>query len=128
MERSEMRDRRPRISLALHPGYNGRCTNPAGVFFMKAAVVGEHGVEIRDVEKPAPKPNEVLIRVRASSLNRADLLVAQDHQHGAVGGVGARLGLECAGEVEAIGRDVREIKAGAPGRASAPRGRGAYTP
>ena len=48
---------------------------------MKAAVVGEHGVEIRDVDKPAPKPNEVLIRVRASSLNRADLLVAQGHQH-----------------------------------------------
>ena len=40
---------------------------------MKAAVLGDHGVELRDVEKPAPKPNEVLIRVRASTLNRADL-------------------------------------------------------
>ena len=28
---------------------------------MKAAVVGEHGVEIRDLPKPEPKPNEVLI-------------------------------------------------------------------
>ena len=51
---------------------------------MKAAVVGEHGVEVRDVEKPSPKPNEVLIRIRASSLNRADLLVAQNHQHNGV--------------------------------------------
>ena len=35
---------------------------------MKAAVLGDNGVEIRDLPKPAPKPNEVLIKVRASSL------------------------------------------------------------
>ena len=57
----------------------------------------------RDMEKPVPKPNEVLIRVRASTLNRADLIVASGHRHGAVGGAGARIGLECAGEVEAVG-------------------------
>ena len=43
---------------------------------VKAAVLGEKGIEVRDLPKPEPKPNEVLIRVRASSLNRADLLVA----------------------------------------------------
>ena len=79
---------------------------------MKAAVVGEKGVEIRDLPKPEPKPNEVLIRVRASSLNRADLLVASGHQHGSLGGVGARLGLECSGEVEAVGSEVRGLKPG----------------
>ena len=79
---------------------------------MKAAVLGENGVEVREVPKPAPKPNEVLIRVRASSLNRADLLVASGHRHGAIGGVGARLGLECAGEVESVGDDVRNIRPG----------------
>jgi NADPH2:quinone reductase len=79
---------------------------------MKAAVLGENGVEVREVPKPAPKPNEVLIRVRASSLNRADLLVASGHQHGAIGGVGARLGLECAGEVESVGDDVKDIRPG----------------
>jgi len=79
---------------------------------MKAAVVGESGVEIRDVPKPSPKPSEVLIRVRASSLNRADLLVSLGHQHGAVGGVGARIGLECAGDVEAVGSEVTGIKPG----------------
>jgi NADPH2:quinone reductase len=79
---------------------------------MKAAVVGANGVEIRELPKPEPKPNEVLVRVRASSLNRADLLVSLGHQHGAVGGIGARLGLECAGEVEAIGADVTGFKPG----------------
>ena len=93
---------------------------------MKAAVVGEKGVEVRDVPKPEPKPNEVLIRVRASSLNRADLLVSLGHQHGAVGGIGARLGLECAGEVEAIGSEVKGIKAGDRVMGSAPGGYAQY--
>src|SRR5205809_7146320 len=79
---------------------------------MRAAVLGDKGVEIRDLPKPAPKPNEVLIWVRASSLNRADLLVALGHQHGSVGGVGARLGLECAGEVEAVGSEVEVVMPG----------------
>jgi NADPH2:quinone reductase len=93
---------------------------------MKAAVVGQHGVEIRDVDTPAPKPNEVLIRVHASSLNRADLLVAQGHQHGAVGGVGARLGLECAGEVAAVGAEVSGFRPGDRVMASAPGGYAEY--
>jgi NADPH2:quinone reductase len=67
-----------------------------------------------------------LIRVRASSLNRADLLVALGHQHGSVGGVGARLGLECSGEVEAVGSDVQGIKPGDRVMASAPGGFAEY--
>ena len=93
---------------------------------MKAAVLGESGVELRDLAKPVPKPNEVLIRVRASSLNRADLLVALGHQHGSVGGVGARIGLECSGEVEAVGGEVKDIKAGDRVMASAPGGFAEY--
>jgi NADPH2:quinone reductase len=93
---------------------------------MRAAVLGEKGVEIRDLPKPVPKPNEVLIRVRASSLNRADLLVALGHQHGSVGGVGARLGLECAGEVEAVGSEVEGVKPGDRVMASAPGGFAEY--
>src|SRR3954469_6497976 len=79
---------------------------------MKAAILGDNGVEIRDVPKPIPEPNQVLVRVRAASLNRADLLVSLGHQHGAVGGVGARIGLECAGEVEAVGSEVKDFKPG----------------
>jgi NADPH2:quinone reductase len=93
---------------------------------VKAAVLGETGVELRDLEKPAPAPNEVLIRVRASSLNRADLLSASGQQHGRVGGVGARLGLECAGEVEAVGSEVEGIRAGDRVMGSAPGGYAEY--
>ena len=93
---------------------------------MKAAVLGEKGIEVRDLPKPEPKPNEVLIKVRASSLNRADTLVAAGIQHGPVGGIGARIGLECSGEVEAVGSDVKDIKPGDRVMASAPGGFAEY--
>ena len=93
---------------------------------MRAAVLGEKGVEVRDLPKPTPKPNEILIKVRASSLNRADTIVAAGIQHGPVGGVGARLGLECSGEVEAVGSDVSGFKAGDRVMGSAPGGFAEY--
>ena len=93
---------------------------------MRAAVLGEKGVEIQEVPRPSPKPNEVLIKVRASSLNRADLLVAAGRQHGPVGDVGARLGLECAGEVVEVGAEVKGIKAGDRVMSSAPGGYAEY--
>src|SRR5215204_4815085 len=93
---------------------------------MKAAVVGENGVEIRDLSKPEPKPNEVLIRVRASSLNRADVGVAAGHQHGRVGGVGSRIGLECSGEIEAVGSEVKDFKPGDRVMGAAPGGYAEY--
>jgi NADPH2:quinone reductase len=93
---------------------------------LKTAVLGADGVEIRDLPKPDPAPNEILIRVRASSLNRADLLVASGIQHGRVGGLGARLGLECAGEVAAVGAEVKGLKPGDRVMASAPGGFAEY--
>ena len=87
---------------------------------MKAAIVGDAGIEIGEVPKPTPKANEVLIRVRATTLNRADLLIASGHQHGAVGGKGARIGLECAGEVEAVGSEVVGLAPGDRVMGSAP--------
>ena len=93
---------------------------------MKAAVLGTVGIEVADLEKPTPKPNEVLIRVRASTLNRADLIVASGRRHGAVGGAGARIGLECAGEVEAVGSDVTGLKPGDRVMATGPGGIAEY--
>jgi NADPH2:quinone reductase len=79
---------------------------------VKAAVIAEGGVEIRDVAKPAPSANQVLVRVRAAGLNRADVIMASGHMHGSAGGPGAVLGLEFAGEVEAVGAEVKTVKPG----------------
>jgi len=44
---------------------------------MKAALRDRYGspdvVELRDVDRPTPSDDEVLVRVRAASVNRADL-------------------------------------------------------
>lgn len=79
---------------------------------MKAAVIGANGVEIRDVAQPTPGPEQVLVRVRAAGLNRADLIMASGRMHGNSGGAGAILGLECAGDVVEVGAKVTGVKAG----------------
>ena len=73
---------------------------------MKAGVAGDNGLEIRDVPAPRPKPNEVLVRVRAAGLNRAELGMAAGHKHGSLGGVGAIVGFEWSGEIVELGAEV----------------------
>ena len=80
---------------------------------MKAAVVAEPGkIEIRDLPMPEPGPDEILVKVRTAGLNRADLLVAMGHFHGARGGPGAIPGIECAGEVVRSGGPSSPFKQG----------------
>ena len=79
---------------------------------MKAAVVNANGVEMRQVPAPVPGRNQVLVRVRASGLNRADLGVAAGRMHGSVGGPGTIVGMEFAGEVAEVGSEVSGIKPG----------------
>ena len=80
---------------------------------MKAAVIGESGLEIRDAPIPRPKSTEVLVKVRAAGLNRADLLMATGRFQGSHGVAGVVAGLEWAGEVIEVGRDVTNVKRGA---------------
>lgn len=79
---------------------------------MKAAVVGENGLEIGDVPEPEPKANEVLIKVRACGMNRADAMVASGMAHGRAGGPGTVPGIEYVGEVVAIGQEVPNVTPG----------------
>ena len=79
---------------------------------MQAAVLTENGVQIRQIETPKPGPTQVLVKVRAAGLNRADLIMASGHRHGSAGGPGTVLGLEFAGEVEAVGSEVKTVKPG----------------
>ena len=48
---------------------------------MRAAVISEPGgpevFRIQDIDEPAPGPEEVLVDVKATALNRADLLQRQ---------------------------------------------------
>ncbi len=74
---------------------------------MKAGVASENGLVVRDVPQPRPKPNEVLVKVRAAALNRADLTTARGQPHGSHAGVGAPVGLEWAGEVAETGSEVQ---------------------
>jgi NADPH:quinone reductase-like Zn-dependent oxidoreductase len=89
---------------------------------MKAIVQESYGspdvLELREIDQPVPGPREVLVKVRAASVNTADL----DHLRGR--SIAERLaiglskprnsvpGLDLAGEVVAIGEDVARLQPG----------------
>lgn len=73
---------------------------------MRAAIVRGGRVEVGHAPVPVPAAEEVLVRVRASGLNRADLAVAAGQHHGGIGGEGTVVGMEWAGEVVARGTGV----------------------
>jgi NADPH2:quinone reductase len=70
---------------------------------MRAAVIlrpgGPEVLEVRDVPRPLPREGEVLVRVRASALNRADLLQRLGRYPAPPGAPANIPGLEIAGEV-----------------------------
>jgi len=66
---------------------------------MRALLPSPGGPQLASVKRPSPGPGQVLARVRAAPLNRADLAMLRGASHGSVGGRGAPLGLEWAGEI-----------------------------
>ena len=74
---------------------------------MKAVVITRFGgpevLEIQDVPKPQPGPEEVLVHVRSTALNRADLLQRLGRYPAPPGAPQNIPGLEFAGEVAAFG-------------------------
>src|SRR5216684_7690166 len=124
-----------RVSLSCA---RGRISNRSGVFRiggpllgvtaaggtpMKAAVYTRYGppdvvVQIADVEKPVPEDSEVLIKVRAASVNPLDggLMKGRPYIARIMTGLRkpkiTRLGVDVAGQVEAVGRNVTQFKPG----------------
>lgn len=76
---------------------------------MKAAVIAGNGLEIADLPQPEPKPGQVLVKVRAAGLNRADLMALSGARGFAAGGAAGR---EWSGEVAEVGDGVTHVKAG----------------
>ena len=72
---------------------------------MRAGVATENGLELRDIPRPEPKPFQILVRVKAAGLNRADL--AASRGSGGHGTVGATVGIDWAGEVAEAGGEVK---------------------
>ena len=74
---------------------------------MRAAIITRPGgpevLEVRDVARPEPGTGEVLVRIRASALNRADLLQREGRYPAPPGWPADIPGMEIAGEVAACG-------------------------
>jgi putative PIG3 family NAD(P)H quinone oxidoreductase len=83
---------------------------------MRAIVIREPGgpdvLELRDVPTPEPQRGEVRVRVRATAVNRADLLQRMGAYPAPPGSPKDVPGLEIAGEVDAVGEDVTELSRG----------------
>jgi NADPH:quinone reductase-like Zn-dependent oxidoreductase len=87
---------------------------------MKAIVNCEYGVEnlqLRDIERPTPADNEVLVRVRAASINPADgHLIRGAWPMRPMTGLrkpkNTRFGTDFSGVVEAVGKTVTDFKPG----------------
>ena len=83
---------------------------------MKAVMINEYGdssvLDYRDVERPEPKADEVLVKVHASAVNPVDWKIRD--------GLGEMFGLkppiilgcEIAGTIEQVGADVKDFKKG----------------
>jgi NADPH:quinone reductase len=83
---------------------------------VRAVLITETGgpevLELREVPDPEPGPREVLVRVHASALNRADLLQRKGLYPAPPGSPADIPGLELAGVVEAKGSEVTRFEAG----------------
>ncbi|MCD9199469.1 NAD(P)H-quinone oxidoreductase [Aeromicrobium wangtongii] len=72
---------------------------------------GVDALEVVDRPMPEPAPGEVLIRVTAAGVNRADLLQRQGYYDPPPGATDI-LGLECSGDIVAVGEGVTDLQIG----------------
>jgi len=94
---------------------------------MKAFICTKYGppevLQLREVEKPAPKDNEVLIKVYASAVTASDIFIRGSRlpvrywipMRLMIGLTKPRksfIGLVLAGEVESVGKDIKRFRTG----------------
>ena len=89
---------------------------------MKAIIYTEYGppevLKLKEVERPTPGDNEVLVKIYAASANPADwhLMRAEPFlarlENGLLKPKNTRLGADVAGRVEVVGRNVTQFQAG----------------
>ncbi|MEY2479155.1 MAG: hypothetical protein QOI04_82 [Verrucomicrobiota bacterium] len=89
---------------------------------MKAIVYCDYGLanlKLQDIEKPTPTDDQLLVRVRAASVNPYDWHFVEGSpkiMRGMIGGLrkpkDTRLGVDFAGTVEAVGKNVTQFKPG----------------
>ena len=83
---------------------------------MRAVVIAGHGgaemLEVREVARPVAAGDRVLVRVRAAALNRADVLQRRGRYPAPPGAAQDIPGLEFAGEVAGLGREVHGWREG----------------
>ena len=90
---------------------------------MKAIVYEKYGtpdvLQLRDVEKPMPKDDEVLIKIHAASVNAydwhfltADIFLIRLMGGGLLKPKNTRLGADIAGRIEEVGKNVKQFRAG----------------
>jgi len=89
---------------------------------MKAITISQYGapevLQIEETAKPTPKPNEVMVRVRAASVTRADTMMRRGSPYigrlmlGLIKPKYPGIGTGFAGEVAAVGDEVLEFKIG----------------
>lgn len=108
---------------------------------MKAIVYERYGppdvLELKEVPKPTPKDNEVLIKTRATTVTSGDWRARSLNLPTGFGLIGRLvfgvsrprqpiLGTELAGEIESVGKDVKKFKVGDQVFAFAGAGMGCY--
>src|SRR6266404_9106676 len=97
--------------------------SPSSAPRMKAIVYHEFGspdvLRLEEIDKPVPNDNQLLIKVRAVSVNPFDWhfmegtpYIARPLAFGFLKPTVTRLGVDYAGTVEAVGRNVTEFKPG----------------
>jgi len=82
---------------------------------MKAIIVKQPGgadkLELGEIPTPVPKENEILVKVHAAALNRADIM-QREGKYPPPAGASEILGLEIAGEVNSVGSSANRWKKG----------------